>query len=166
MKPFDLEAALNGAAVVTRDGRKVTQLKVFNVASNTQTLIGVIHYEGEKYSYWLGPISGKAGMNRKCDDLFMYKEALDVKSVIEKAARIVDEMAEEAESSYEPSYQVEYYREAAAKIRAIVAQVRDDPKPFQRLSEGEIINCMAETITLDDLAFARAIEDALEAKNK
>lgn len=40
-KPFNLEEALNGAKVVTRDGREVTQLTKFNVRDGIR-IIGVI----------------------------------------------------------------------------------------------------------------------------
>ena len=43
MKPFDLEKALNGAPVITRDGREVTQLHLFDVAEKDFPLYGVIH---------------------------------------------------------------------------------------------------------------------------
>lgn len=41
MKPFNLEAALAGAPVVTRDGRKVTQLVKFD-CTDTYVLYGVV----------------------------------------------------------------------------------------------------------------------------
>ena len=44
MKPFNLEEALNGAKVVTRDGRIVTQLIKFN-ADEKETLYGVVSNE-------------------------------------------------------------------------------------------------------------------------
>lgn len=44
MKPFNLEEALNGAKVVTRDGREVTQLIKFN-ADEHETLYGVANKE-------------------------------------------------------------------------------------------------------------------------
>jgi hypothetical protein len=50
MKPFDLEAALDGAPVQTRDGRPVTQLTHFTVASD-YSLAGVI--EGYLYQWKL-----------------------------------------------------------------------------------------------------------------
>ena len=40
-KPFNLEEALNGAKVVTRDGREVTQLTKFNVKDGIR-IVGVI----------------------------------------------------------------------------------------------------------------------------
>jgi len=49
MKPFDLEKALNGAPVVTRDGREVTHLYLFPVEGLKYPLYGVIWNErGEK----------------------------------------------------------------------------------------------------------------------
>ncbi len=44
MKPFNLEEVLNGAKVVTRDGREVTQLTKFN-ADEDETLFGVVGKE-------------------------------------------------------------------------------------------------------------------------
>lgn len=42
MKPFDLEKALNGAPVITRDGREVTQLHLFDAEGEDCPLYGVI----------------------------------------------------------------------------------------------------------------------------
>lgn len=42
MKPFDLEKALAGDKVVTRDGREVTQLHVFDIATPANNLFGVL----------------------------------------------------------------------------------------------------------------------------
>jgi hypothetical protein len=43
MKPFNLERALAGAPVVTRDGREVTQLKLFDIPGDTDPLWGVVN---------------------------------------------------------------------------------------------------------------------------
>ena len=43
MKPFDLEKALAGAPVVTRDGREVTQLHLFDLKEHGYPLHGVIN---------------------------------------------------------------------------------------------------------------------------
>lgn len=166
MKPFNLEAALAGEPVITRDGRKVTQLRTFDTTLR-RNVVGVIKFDEHRLIMEWAEDGRRYAKVDQDIDLFMADNNdanLNAKEAIEKAARIVDEMAEEADSNYEPSYLVEYYREAAAKIRAIGSEAHE-PSPFQRLSEGEILNCMAETITLDDLAFARAIEDALAEKN-
>lgn len=42
MKPFDLEAALAGAPVVTWDGRQVKQLTKFNTTYREHVLYGVV----------------------------------------------------------------------------------------------------------------------------
>ena len=42
MKPFDLEAALRGEAVITRDGREVTELYYFKTNHSTAKLAVVI----------------------------------------------------------------------------------------------------------------------------
>lgn len=42
MKPFDLEAALAGAPVVTRHGDNVTQLVKFDAIRSTFILVGVV----------------------------------------------------------------------------------------------------------------------------
>lgn len=58
MKPFNLEAALAGARVVTRDGREVTQLIKFNILNSYLSIYGVIDgilkvwtIEGFSYPY-------------------------------------------------------------------------------------------------------------------
>ena len=45
MKPFDLDAALNGARVVTRNGKEVTQLTRFYDIESDECLCGVINAE-------------------------------------------------------------------------------------------------------------------------
>lgn len=42
MKPFNLERAVAGEKVVTRDGREVTQLTKFDAKDTTYALIGVV----------------------------------------------------------------------------------------------------------------------------
>jgi hypothetical protein len=44
LKPFDLEAALRGEPVVTRDGRPVTQLHLFKDTTCNLPLIGVVNH--------------------------------------------------------------------------------------------------------------------------
>lgn len=48
MKPFNLEKALAGAPVVTRDGKEVTQLHWFELGAHAYPLFGVIHYESKQ----------------------------------------------------------------------------------------------------------------------
>ena len=57
LKPFDLEAALQGAAVVTRNGKEVSELMRFKTLSDTYNLFAVIdgqlhifNKEGRTYS--------------------------------------------------------------------------------------------------------------------
>lgn len=75
MKPFNLEAALDGAKVITCDGREVTQLTMFNVNKNGYVLYGVL--DDTVYS-WL--ISGKYyyAIDESKFDLFM---ATNTKSI-------------------------------------------------------------------------------------
>lgn len=49
LKPFDLEAALAGAKVVTRDGRKASEIVVFRTADTQYPVSTVIH--GTIYSH-------------------------------------------------------------------------------------------------------------------
>lgn len=72
MKPFNLEEALNGAKVVTRDGRLVTQLIKFN-ADEKETLYGVVNNE---IASWKddGRFSFVPPYNDHILDLFMYVE--------------------------------------------------------------------------------------------
>jgi hypothetical protein len=51
MKPFDLEAALAGAPVQTRDGRPVTQLVKFDFSFGPVRLAGVI--DDHRVGVWL-----------------------------------------------------------------------------------------------------------------
>ena len=67
MKLFNLEAALAGAKVVTRDGSEVTQLVKFNIDKAGYVLYGVL--ESEVHS-WL--INGRYFIvDRDNNDLFM-----------------------------------------------------------------------------------------------
>ena len=51
LKPFDLQKALAGDPVVTRDGRKVTEIIEFKTACNTlQNTVAVI--DGHFYSFY------------------------------------------------------------------------------------------------------------------
>jgi hypothetical protein len=67
MKPFNLEAALAGAKVVTRDGSEVTQLVKFNIDKAGYVLYGVL--KSEVHS-WL--INGRYFIvDEANNDLFM-----------------------------------------------------------------------------------------------
>lgn len=69
MRPFDLEKALAGAKVVTRDGREVTQLTKFDTCRDW-CLIGLL--DGDFRSY---DVNGKYKRNEESDkDLFMAHE--------------------------------------------------------------------------------------------
>jgi len=46
-KPFDLEAALNGAAVVTREGKEVTEVVVLKTMIYARNVLAII--DGELY---------------------------------------------------------------------------------------------------------------------
>ena len=50
LEPFDLEKAFNGAKVVTRDGREVTQLTQFELPNNAYCLYGVIDGRLDKWT--------------------------------------------------------------------------------------------------------------------
>lgn len=49
MKPFNLKEALEGKPVITRDGREVTQLHLFEIPEDDYSLVGVINKE---MSFW------------------------------------------------------------------------------------------------------------------
>ena len=67
MKPFNLEAALRGEKVVTRDGREVTQLTHFEIKS-AYRLYGVV--SGRLY-IWFGDGSFATDLKESDYDLFM-----------------------------------------------------------------------------------------------
>jgi hypothetical protein len=78
MKPFDLQKALAGAPVVTRDGREISQLHRFNINSNEQKLHGVADNGGGSETIYSWSDSGKyldddnaILTNNHCCDLFM-----------------------------------------------------------------------------------------------
>lgn len=68
MEKFNLERALAGEPVCTRDGKDVTQLARFDIKQGKQCLIGVLDYELERWTiegnYFLNKTEAQA-------DLFM-----------------------------------------------------------------------------------------------
>lgn len=68
LKPFNLERALAGDPVVTRDGRPVTQLTYFRARNTTYKLIGVVDDDVESWSD-RGETWSKGGITNS--DLFM-----------------------------------------------------------------------------------------------
>jgi hypothetical protein len=74
MKPFDLEAALAGAPVVTRDGREVTQLKLFELTGK-EPLYGVI--ENNVYRWDFNGVFRPDG-TKTSYDLFMFEAEPEV----------------------------------------------------------------------------------------
>jgi galactose mutarotase-like enzyme len=71
-KPFNLEEALNGAKVVTRDGREVTQLTCFDTSDNYEySLYGVI---GKDICCWARTGQVNIDTNIHCNDLFLAVE--------------------------------------------------------------------------------------------
>lgn len=72
MKPFDLQKALAGYPVITRDGRRVTQLTLFDIANHyLYPLVGVIEGTWD-IQRWTkeGKFEEKLGVDRQVD-LFM-----------------------------------------------------------------------------------------------
>lgn len=68
LKPFDLEAALRGEPVVTRDGREVTQVTKFVARGEIYPIYAVV--DGDVYSYTiLGEYDEERPSSR--NDLFM-----------------------------------------------------------------------------------------------
>lgn len=70
MKPFNLDAALAGHQVTTRDGRPVSQIKFFKAQQELWPVAGVVDEVVHLFS-----LSGKSGEDHKtmpCD-LFMSK---------------------------------------------------------------------------------------------
>lgn len=70
MKPFNLEEAIKGMPVITRDGREVTQLKFFEDV-NLNLIVGVV-----SRNIWSWNIHGKLDSLRgdSDKDLFMAEE--------------------------------------------------------------------------------------------
>ena len=68
MEKFNLERALAGEPVITRDGREVTQLAQFDMKQGKQCLIGVLDYDLERWT-----VEGNYFLNKTeaQGDLFM-----------------------------------------------------------------------------------------------
>ena len=73
MKPFNLEAALRGEKVVTRDGREVKQLVKFNRVDHPVALWGVVDGEDKPRSWYKDGVHF-AILNPSEFDLFMHEE--------------------------------------------------------------------------------------------
>lgn len=73
MRPFNLEAALRGEKVVTRDGREVTQLVKFEGVIPPLTLMGVVEGVDVPHS-WFSDGVKFALIQPDSLDLFMHEE--------------------------------------------------------------------------------------------
>jgi hypothetical protein len=71
LEKFDLEKALNGAKVVTRDGREVTQLTKFET-SDIMTIYGVV--DGEVYGWDKNGTYGYPSLFDNDNELFLAVE--------------------------------------------------------------------------------------------
>ena len=71
MKPFNLEAALRGEKVVTRDGREVTQLVKFDVEDCNRPVVGVVD---DSIYKWNPKGEWSLAMDLSDLDLFMYED--------------------------------------------------------------------------------------------
>ena len=79
MKPFNLEEALSGKPVQTRDGHKVTLLPNFRIKNEYYTLAAVIHYDDHDVFLTFAP-NGAYTVSRgdNAYDLFMTTEKREV----------------------------------------------------------------------------------------
>lgn len=195
-KLFDLQAALNGADVVTRHGKKVTQLRKFQTTDNCN-LVGVVKIGGHKsIMTWMQDGRRFAAADNPYDLFMEFDDIYDdddgpitdenchyriPELMMQLACELgrfpdvkIDESFWEYVLAYSPIKDPNSHYCAVATTtfteygekKHIELISRGGKRLFQRLNEGEMLNCMAETMHLDDLAFARAIEDALEEKNK
>lgn len=74
LKPFDLEEALNGAPVITRDGREVTEIYCFETSGSKYTVYACI--DGQVYPYVANGKYFFNGETESKDDLFMGQPVL------------------------------------------------------------------------------------------
>ena len=82
MKPFDLEAALAGGTVVTREGLKVTGLHLFEDSNDMFRLIGVVHNLFFSDDLKQFTINGKATLEKTSRfDLFMKIERVTINGI-------------------------------------------------------------------------------------
>lgn len=75
MKPFNLEEALAGKPVVTRDGRKVTEIYHFKTASDETKYVLYAVIEGAIHTYLLNGFYMSRGINDT--DLFMEERLIE-----------------------------------------------------------------------------------------
>lgn len=72
MKPFDLEKALAGEPVVTRDGREVTQVTKFDLIDDVYMIHAVIYGDLESFT-----LNGEYSKGKESElDLFMAPKKL------------------------------------------------------------------------------------------
>lgn len=87
MNKFNLEKALAGDKVITRDGKEVIHVHKFNVSGKFMPIIGIV--DGG-YGYW--HLNGK--QNKDCGsykDLFMAPELTEEEKAIHHACLIVED---------------------------------------------------------------------------
>jgi hypothetical protein len=97
MKPFDLEKALSGEPVITREGKEVKQLKYFNT-KEANCLYGVMDYE---VYYWKinGTVTNKGSHTH---DLFMAPKTMKVWANVyysDKKGLVIGSMYQNEESA-------------------------------------------------------------------
>ncbi len=69
LKPFELQKALAGDPVVTRDGQKVTEISILNTLNSNQNVFAVI--DGQFYQFTKNGKYSKYENMEYCLDLFM-----------------------------------------------------------------------------------------------
>jgi len=72
LKEFNLEKALNGAKVFTRNGRQVTELHQFKTLDGVYTLVGVI--DGKLYAWDENGVWDRTG--KTTNDLFIVPKVI------------------------------------------------------------------------------------------
>lgn len=114
MKPFDLEAALNGAPVVTRDGREVTQLAKFHLAFGMTNLVGVVsgqlitfRHDGQKDTHLKDPFDLFMAPVKKTGWVVRHKDNVMVKNIYgdESTAREIHKLAGDSVTYHEISWE-------------------------------------------------------------
>lgn len=166
MRLFSLIAALDGAEVITRDGRKVGKLQTCDTKHGLKVI---------------GEVDGCASIILWMDDGRRFPEKDDPLDLFMASNDVHEDDSSEPINEYNFDYRIpELMMDLSCQLRRFPHVKISDSlwelllehspidrplQPFQRLTEEEMIECMAETITGDDLVYARAIEDALARKN-
>lgn len=122
LEKFDLEKALNGAKVVTRDGREVTELSKFTSVSN-YPLVGVL---GGWISNWTIDGMFREDIKESDADLFLAVEPKSIYKIYKNVYRSIDGGIELGSSFLTREQAITYITDNETYIKTI--EITDEPE--------------------------------------